>query len=497
MVHNLTRWNCGRLHIKALSIEQWVERINTREMPALTSTVRMLEQLAEDDTSSLQKLGQRVMHDSALTTSILRVANSASYIGVNRVTTVSRAAVVLGFKAIKNICITTRLLGSLLKNKDLDSKVYQRLLKLMARSFHAAILAKRMMADYDDDTQEEAFIAALLYNLGESAFWSMGGEMTVHLDRLLREAGKGREQIVKDTLGVSFDRLTSGLASSWHLSDILLKALKDPQRRTPELQVIHLANKCSAQLAGEGPPGADPQALLRQMSQASSIEPDAMRQLLAGVADEAETLLNSYGARALLPFIPRVGRHFDRGAGLAPVTMEAREADLELQIKLLRKLTLMASAKPDFNQVLQTTLQGIHRGLGMDRAIFFMIAADKQSLAPRQLYCHDSDRVRQQFRVDISDGDNVFFQAMNQLQPVKVADHQDPRWRNHLPPALCRSTSPRGFFLAPAVLDKQCLGLFFADCLETERVVTEAQFAGFGHFCLQANLCLAVALRKA
>ena len=473
-----------------------MERINTQEMPALTSTVRMLEQLAEDDTSSLQKLGQRVMHDSALTTSILRVANSASYIGVNRVTTVSRAAVVLGFKAIKNICITTRLLGSLLKNKDLDPKVYQRLLKLMARSFHAAILAKRMMADYDDDTQEEAFIAALLYNLGESAFWSMGGEMTVHLDRLLREAGKGQEQIVRETLGVSFDRLTIGLARSWHLSDILIKALKDPRQRTPELQVIQLANQCSAQLAGEGPAGVDPQALLRQMSQASGIEPDTMRQVLAGCADEAENLLNSYGARALLPFVPRVGRQFDRGAGRAPAAIDIREADLELQLKLLRKLTLMATAKPDFNQVLQTTLQGIHRGLGMDRAIFFMIAADKQSLAPRQLYCTDSDRVRHQFVVDISDGDNVFFQVMSLLQPLKIAGHQDPQWRQHLPPALCQSTSSRGFFLAPAVLDKQCLGVFFADCQETDRPVTEAQFAGFTHFCQQANLCLAVALRK-
>lgn len=86
-------------------------------MPALSSTTLITENLSNDDTVSLAKVGQSVLHDYALTSSILKVANSAAYMGRNQVTTVSRAAVVLGYTTIRNICITAKLLTSLLKKK--------------------------------------------------------------------------------------------------------------------------------------------------------------------------------------------------------------------------------------------------------------------------------------------------------------------------------------------------------------------------------------------
>jgi HD-like signal output (HDOD) protein len=172
--------------------DAWIEHISNKEMPALSSTIRLLENLANDDTMSLARLGQSVLHDYALTTSILKVANSGAYMGRNQVTTVSRAAVVLGFTTIKHICITAKLLGSLLKNKNLSEPVYIRLLKQMAQSFHAGMLTQMMMPNYDDNTKEETFIAALLHQLGESAFWSIGGNITTQLDKQLQFVESGR-----------------------------------------------------------------------------------------------------------------------------------------------------------------------------------------------------------------------------------------------------------------------------------------------------------------
>lgn len=107
--------------------EYWTNHISEQEMPALCSTVRELEKLAKDDVSSLTRLGRSVMHDNALTSRILRVANSATYNkGISQVTTVSRAAVVLGFDTIRNICITAKLLSNLLENKNLSQSVYER-----------------------------------------------------------------------------------------------------------------------------------------------------------------------------------------------------------------------------------------------------------------------------------------------------------------------------------------------------------------------------------
>lgn len=154
----------------------WVKRISDEDMPALCSTLGQLEQLAADDVSSLSQLGRSVMHDNVLTSRILRVANSVTYNkGRHQIATVSRAAVVLGFDTLRNICLTARLISSLLESKHLSSTVYPILVKRMATSFQAAMLARMMQHGQDEQLEEEVFVAALLHHLGESAFWSIGG----------------------------------------------------------------------------------------------------------------------------------------------------------------------------------------------------------------------------------------------------------------------------------------------------------------------------------
>ncbi len=240
--------------VKSKGVDYWTKRISDQEMPALCSTVKTLEKLAKDDVSSLGLLGKSVMHDNALTSRILRVANSATYNkGQSQVTTVSRATVVLGFDTIRNICITAKLLSSLLESEGLTEAVYQRLIKLMARAFQAAMLAKMMLRDHEEELQEEVFIASLLYHLGESAFWSIGSDEAISLDAAMEQCADSKDEkmVIREMLGTSFNKLSLGIARSWGLGDVLLKSLSNPNERTPEIRSIFLANEISEILARE------------------------------------------------------------------------------------------------------------------------------------------------------------------------------------------------------------------------------------------------------
>ena len=161
---------------KSPLIQHWVDVIANSELPAITSTARMLDKFNNDDKSSLPKLSKAILHDQALASCLLKVANSVQHLSINKVSTVSRASVVLGIQAVKNICLTSRLVEGLLANKDLDDKVHQQLIKSMASSFYAGLLAKMMAPQYADDTQEELYLAAMLYRIGETAFWGSGGD---------------------------------------------------------------------------------------------------------------------------------------------------------------------------------------------------------------------------------------------------------------------------------------------------------------------------------
>ena len=125
--------------------EQWIDFIAKQELPALTSTAKLLDKFSNDDVSSLPNLSKAILHDQALSSCLLKVANNVQRLSVNPVTTVSRATVVLGIQTVKNICLTSKVIDSLIKNKHLEAKVFDKIKRLMACSFYAGQLAKMMI----------------------------------------------------------------------------------------------------------------------------------------------------------------------------------------------------------------------------------------------------------------------------------------------------------------------------------------------------------------
>ena len=100
---------------------QWVELLSKKELPAITSVAGMLDKFCNDDISSIPKLSKAIWHDQALSSCVLKVVNNVNRISQKKVTTVSRASIVLGIQAVKNICLTSKLLDGLLKNNSLPN----------------------------------------------------------------------------------------------------------------------------------------------------------------------------------------------------------------------------------------------------------------------------------------------------------------------------------------------------------------------------------------
>ncbi len=114
----------------------------------------MLDRLSSDEKSSLPKLSQAILHDQGLSYFLRKVANNTQHFVVNKVTTVSRTIVVLGMRLVKNICLTAKLVANLLASKNVDVYVYNKLTQLMAIAFYAGMLAKMMVPNYSEETQE-------------------------------------------------------------------------------------------------------------------------------------------------------------------------------------------------------------------------------------------------------------------------------------------------------------------------------------------------------
>ncbi|MCG9697223.1 HDOD domain-containing protein [Shewanella sp. Isolate11] len=474
--------------------DYWTQRISEQEMPALCSTVKTLEKLAKDDVSSLAILGRSVMHDNALTSRILKVANSAIYNkGISQVTTVSRAAVVLGFDTIRNICITAKLLSSLLESKGLSEPVYQRLLHLMGRAFQAAMLAKMMLKDHDEELQEEVFIAALLYHLGESAFWSMGGEVTEQLDaRLSATSAAESNSVVREQLGTSFKQLSLGIAKTWGLGEVLVKSLINPDERTPEIRAIFLANKIS-ELMQQQP--LDLPTLNQRIKQAATmlgVEGDEFKGQMIRCSHATRKLADSYGAKVLIDYLPSTEALLlsDDTEQERPV----RQPDIDLQLKKLRELTDCAISRANFNEVIGITLDGILDGLGMERCAVLLLSPNRKRLQPRLVVGDDAELMKNRFVVELDSNKSVFSEAIDLKKAMFVDAPLSEKWRFYLDAELLEHTSAAGFMLAPLVIDNKVIGLLYGDRHSSNRTISADEFERFTHFGQLTNVCLSVSI---
>lgn len=116
-------------------LQSWIERLNQSELPALASVVTDLQRLTQAEHASVQQLADVLLRDAALTSKVLRVANSSYYNPSQEVIkTISRAIVLIGFDSVRLISLSVSLVDGLL-----DRAPRHQLLELLARSFHAAV----------------------------------------------------------------------------------------------------------------------------------------------------------------------------------------------------------------------------------------------------------------------------------------------------------------------------------------------------------------------
>ena len=136
-----------------------------QDLPPMPQVVSKIIQIGENNiTLSSDQLQSLIAVDPALTSKILRIANSAFYARARKVSNLSEAITLLGFKTIKSLTL-------LVSTSDLfkKSKSNKNLIKeLWMRSVLTALIGKIIAEKSGNQTiKDEVFMAGLLKNIGQ------------------------------------------------------------------------------------------------------------------------------------------------------------------------------------------------------------------------------------------------------------------------------------------------------------------------------------------
>ncbi len=460
-------------------LDAWVQRLGNLELPVLGGVVKELNDLTDGQDTSANQLADAILKDASLTSQVLRIANSVTYSpgSKSNVSTISRAVVQVGFSGVRAICISVMVIDSLLAK---DSR--EEMLRTLARGFHAGVQARNLMANFDKQKKEEAFTTALMMHLGDMAFWSRGGKQADEASILLGQNPEKANEIAQRVLGTNLHSISVALARQWGLGNTLIEALTHPNTDNPVSRCAVLGDEISlvAELGWDSTEFGETLARVSQYTRCSITD---VKETIHASADEAGEVAITFGAKQVCHLIPTSTgptEHISFDRALRP--------DAQLQLDILRELSTMVADNTDINTIFQTVIEGMHRGVGLERVAILLINHKTKDLRTKYMLGDGTEDWREKFHFPAQrEDDNVFSHAFFKHEILQVKGKKDPRYRQ-LITLDCKRFLTRGICLiAPIYASDRNIGIFYADRGDTEARVSDEQIDSFSYFSQQAN----------
>lgn len=213
-----------------------IEKINA--LPTVPGSFKSISSFIQKPSVSLDKIGQFISKDPALTTKILKMVNSAAYGFPGRISSISHAVMLLGLNVVKGL-----LLGV---------SVFEIMEKMMSglwvHSVACAIAAREIACKLNIRNPEEISVAALLHDIGKVI---MILEYQKEYEETIKEATTA-ECLIYDAEKAFFTEThtTVGmwLAGKWNFPRNLVEVIS--YHHTPDLSrlavketaIVHLAD---------------------------------------------------------------------------------------------------------------------------------------------------------------------------------------------------------------------------------------------------------------
>lgn len=193
-------------------------------MPSLPTTVAKVIEVCNQPQTSPNDLNRLISLDPVLTGKVLKLINSAYFTLSEPVTSVTRAIIMLGLNTVKNLALSTSIVGIFKgDSKDGCFSMNDFWIHSLAAGVTARMLAARK--GLPSDTREEFFVGGLLHDIGKVPMMHCFPEEYRYI---LKESQQHRQPLYsaeKETLGFDHCHVGQIIAEKWRLSDNLTSAL--------------------------------------------------------------------------------------------------------------------------------------------------------------------------------------------------------------------------------------------------------------------------------
>jgi putative nucleotidyltransferase with HDIG domain len=206
--------------------ETRIKRINQfiGRMPSLSTTVSKVLEVCNNPNASANDLNRVISYDPVLTGQMLKLINSAYYGLPNRITSLTRAIIMLGINTVKNLVLATSVLAGC---KGLSNPRHLTINDFWAHCLCVGVLSKLIAAraGISSIEREEYFVAGLLHDLGKLPMMACFPDLYSKAVQAAKD--KNIQLFEYETMHIGFNHCQVGvlIAGKWKLGETMQAAI--------------------------------------------------------------------------------------------------------------------------------------------------------------------------------------------------------------------------------------------------------------------------------
>lgn len=218
-----------------------------KHLPAVPMVLTRILGLVEDKNSTIQDLEQAILSDQGITTKVLRVANSAFYGFPGKITTVSKAIIIIGFSSVKDIAVGVSVFDAF---RPGNRKGAEEMKAGWLHALEVAYCCKVLATRFGGGNGEEAFVSGLLHDVGKAAFIYLNYEQyRCVLERVAAERQFESHLVAeRELLGITHTEIGEALGEAWRLPKPFINCISlhhspNPVQYSELVQIVSLSNR--------------------------------------------------------------------------------------------------------------------------------------------------------------------------------------------------------------------------------------------------------------
>jgi HD-like signal output (HDOD) protein len=194
-------------------------------MPSFSTTAAKVLEICNNPASSPNDLNRVISLDPVLIGQVLKLINSAYYGLPNRITSLTRAIIMLGINTVKNLVLATSVLGSFKRFRSLKSfPADQFWMHSLCVGVSAKILARKQ--GVPEAEHETYFVAGLLHDLGKIPMVSCFPKSSIHALDKPTDSNSSLFSSEVETFGFTHCHIGHLIGAKWRLGNAMIDAIR-------------------------------------------------------------------------------------------------------------------------------------------------------------------------------------------------------------------------------------------------------------------------------